>query len=111
MPSLAERIRNRREALQMTQEELGELIGKDQKQVWRYETGANQPTAAVLSKIAVALETTTDWLLGLTDFQERPLRGEGDLDDIERETVELLRRQDAQTRKRMLNALKALETA
>lgn len=88
MSTLGKRIVERREYLNLTQEALGELIGKNQKQIWRYETGTNQPTADVLLDLAHALQTTTDYLLGESDL----VRPVSELSDHEQWVIDALRR-------------------
>ncbi len=105
---LARRIRERRKTLRIRQGELVSLIGVSQSQVSRYEKAENDATGEILIKLASALNTSTDWLLGLTDAPTRPVYGEADLDDLEREAVELLRGQNEESRKRIVNAIRAL---
>lgn len=102
------RIRERRKQLHYSQEELAALVGIDQKQVSRYENGVNDPTADVLANLARALNTTTDWLVGLTDYPDRPLRGEFDLNDNEREAVNILRTKRPDEQRRALDILRML---
>jgi repressor LexA len=108
MSDLAQRIKHRRESLGLTQAELGTAIGKDQRSIWRYESEKVKPNAEVLSILARELRTTADYLLGLTDDPEKPLRSELDLDDLEREIVKLVRSQPQQNQERMLAVLKAM---
>lgn len=61
------RIAQRRKALKMNQEDLAYQIGSNQTQVSRYERGENDITGEVLIKIADALNTTVDYLLGRGD--------------------------------------------
>lgn len=106
MSILSQRILNRREQLGLTQDELGRLIGKDQKQIWRYESGRVQPTAESLVALARALKTTTDYLVGESDSVQ-PVTADN-LDSLEREILEMLRNYDASTKQRAINVLKAL---
>lgn len=69
------RIQERRKALSLSQEDLAEVIGTNQKQISKYETGKNDPTGDVLIALADALDTTVDYLLGRTNTPDRPLRG------------------------------------
>lgn len=63
-----ERIRERRKALHMTAEELGEKIGRDRATVYRYESGRFQKMdIEILKKIAAALGTSPAYLNGETD--------------------------------------------
>lgn len=87
---------------------MASLIGVSQSQVSRYEKAENDATGDILIKLASVLNTSTDWLLGLTDAPTRPVQGEADLNQLEREAIELLRGQDEETRQRIVNAIKAL---
>lgn len=61
------RIAQRRQHLKLSQEDLAHLIGTNQKQVSRYETGKNDPTGEVWLKLAHVLDTSVDYLMGNTD--------------------------------------------
>ena len=60
---LGERISRLRRAAGLSQAELGRRVGVEAVQISKYERGFYAPRAAVLSRLAVALETTTDYLL------------------------------------------------
>jgi transcriptional regulator with XRE-family HTH domain len=107
MSTISQRISQLRKELKMTQEELAFKIGTSQRQVSFYETGKNEPTANVLNALADALNTTADYLLGRTEIVERPLRGSGDFDDVEREMVRLLRTQSVEKRKMIVKIIEA----
>lgn len=70
MSIVGERIRDRRVQIGLSQEQLAHAIGSHQKQISRYEKGENDPTAEVVIRIAKALQTTPDWLLGFDDLEE-----------------------------------------
>lgn len=108
MSSLSDRLKSRRKDLHLSQDQLGEKIGKDQKQIWQYETGRTVPSADVIAELAHALQTTTDYLLGLTEYSDRPLRGVGDLSKLERETIGLLRRAPEETQERIVRVIREL---
>jgi transcriptional regulator with XRE-family HTH domain len=103
MSYAGERIARRRKALGISQEELAAAIGTNQKQISRYENGHNAPTAEVLVAMARSLDTTTDWLLGLSDFEERPLRGENDLNEDERELIRIYRSKPPSKRRQVVD--------
>jgi len=103
MSNAGERIARRRKTLGISQEELAALIGTNQKQISRYENGHNDPTADVLIAMARALETTADWLLGLSDVEERPLRGVTDLNEDERELILIYRSKPASKRRQVVD--------
>ena len=84
--SIAERIRERRKELGLNQKELAESSELSQMQISRYESGDTQPTARTIIALARALHTTTDWLLGYTDYLP-----EATLTDEELEILRVLR--------------------
>jgi transcriptional regulator with XRE-family HTH domain len=100
------RISERRRQRNMSQEELAFHVATNQRQISRYERGENDPTGDVLVKIADALETTTDWLLGRTNTPDRPLRDADDLDDFEKETVKLLRSKTPEQKLKIVEIIK-----
>lgn len=61
---VGERIRNRRKMLGMNQDELAELASLNRVTIAKYESGKVEPGAQALSRIADALETSVDVLLG-----------------------------------------------
>lgn len=105
MSTIGERIKLRRIQLNMSQPQLGEILGTDHKQVWRWETSRSIPLANTLLEIAHALDTTPDWLLGLTDDPSRVLEN---LSEDERMLIEMWRSKRPEQRKRMLDVVKLL---
>ena len=67
MNVFAERLKKLRESKGYSQKELGTISGVDASLISRYEQGERTPTVDNLTSLAKALETTTDYLLGLTD--------------------------------------------
>jgi len=108
MSIMAQRILQRRKLLSLSQEELAYRIGTSQRQISHYERGENEPTARVLDALAEALETSADWLLGRTDIPERPLRGQGDLNDLEVEIVQTVRKKPKETQFKILEVVKLM---
>lgn len=66
--TLSNRIKSRRQALNLSQSELSKQLNCTQAALSQYEKGSREPGLADLSNIAKALHTTTDYLLGLTDI-------------------------------------------
>lgn len=66
-----------RERRGLTQEELAVLIGRSQGHISDMEKGRRGPSLEILAKLAKALETSTDYLLGVTD----DFKPYSDLDD------------------------------
>ena len=51
----------------LTQAQLAQAIGTNQKTVTRWENGLSEPTAFYLAKLAVFFQVSADLLLGLED--------------------------------------------
>lgn len=64
---IAERIENLREIRGLKQYQLAEKIGVTRATMCKYERGTNIPNAEIVAKLAVALDTTADYLCGLSD--------------------------------------------
>jgi len=70
---LSQRIRIAREHVHLGQEALGDAIGKNRKTIINYESGASEPTASLLLKIAQTTHVNTLWLLeGLGEMESAP---------------------------------------
>lgn len=67
----SKRIKELREENRLSQEELGKKIGLSSNTISTYERGYRQPTLDNLKKIAIILDVTTDYLLGLTDKKNK----------------------------------------
>lgn len=65
------RIRDLREDNDLTQKDIAEILGMSQTGYSKYETGENDIPTEVLIKLAKYYNTTTDYLLGLTDVREK----------------------------------------
>lgn len=66
---MAKRIKELRLALGLTQKQLGEKIGVEQNTIANYERCYASPSLSSLVHLAVVLETTTDYLLGIKDWE------------------------------------------
>ena len=73
MTILGERIRRLRLEIEKTQKEFGALFGVANSTVSLWESGANEPDAATLARIASHFRVSVDWLVGRTD--DRGQRG------------------------------------
>ena len=96
-----EKIKQLRIEAGLTHEELAESIGVNTKQIWRYESGATDPSSAIVKKIAKVLCVSTDYLL---DLSSSPTGGltVGDLSEHEQDIVFSYRRGD------LLKAIRAI---
>lgn len=86
MTKIAERIKERRLHLGLSQLALAYKIGKSLTQVIRYEKGENDPTGEVLIALGQTLQVSVDYLLGLVDEPEGRIM-ESDLSPEEQELV------------------------
>jgi transcriptional regulator with XRE-family HTH domain len=105
----AGRIRERRQQLGLTQEELASQLHVDQKQISKWENGRGNPTARTLIALAQALEVPIDWLVGLTDNPERVVPLAADLDDLEREAIGILRSKPPSRRREIVEILRLMQ--
>lgn len=67
MSITANRIKELRKQKKLTQNELAEKINASRMAIANYETDRNNPSYAMLSLIADALDTTVEYLQGKTD--------------------------------------------
>ncbi|HEX3887929.1 MAG TPA: helix-turn-helix transcriptional regulator [Phenylobacterium sp.] len=65
---IGKRLRSRRKVLGLTQSDLGAMTGMRFRQIHKYESGENKTSAAVLWKLACALEVNIHYFFeGLRD--------------------------------------------
>jgi transcriptional regulator with XRE-family HTH domain len=88
----AERLREMREKLGLSQRDLSRACGFGDNMVFRYENGLSDPTSKPLIILAQKLGCSVDYLLGLIDTSELRPSGEG-LTDAERDMLEMYRRE------------------
>lgn len=67
MDTLGKRITFLLNQKNLNQKELAKLTGISEVSIGRYINGKREPSASLLFEIASALDTTTDYLLGLSD--------------------------------------------
>ncbi len=65
MDIFGQRLRERAEQLGISNAEAGRRAGLDERRYAHYANGRREPDLATLVKIAGALHTTPDWLLGI----------------------------------------------
>lgn len=61
------RIRDLREDRDMNQTEISKILGMSQTGYSKYETGENDVPTTILIKLAKFYNTSTDYILGLTN--------------------------------------------
>lgn len=88
-----DRLREVREAQNLSQDDLSVRLGLGGAQMHRYETGKSDPSPEVMVRLAKELNVTTDYLLGLSDDPTTQIQ-EQDLTPAEARLISLLRRND-----------------
>lgn len=66
----AKRLRERRRELKYTQAELAEKLDLSKQAIWAWENRRREIGMCSLLRIALALEASTDWLIGISDEKE-----------------------------------------
>lgn len=67
MNTLGERLSFLRDNMEMTQMELAEKIGITPMTLAKYTKDLNEPRSSIIAKMAQVLNTTSDYIIGLTD--------------------------------------------
>lgn len=96
MSKLSMRIRQARKAKGYSQTVLGAQLGISQQHVAKWENDENSPDTPQITRLAQALDCTTDWLLGLVDVPQAHIVG-NDLTSDERQLLDLYRRGELPT--------------
>jgi len=87
-----DRLKKTREEKGWSKREFAQLCGFNELQIYRYETGANDPSTDTVIVMSRILAVSTDYLLGLSDNPTIQIREPG-LDDNERTILEIYRRE------------------
>lgn len=64
------RFRELRKERELSQQALAQLLGVNQTAISQWERGVTSPSAGLLSALCEVLNTTSDYLLGITDERE-----------------------------------------
>ena len=94
------RLSSFRKEKNLTQKQLGEIIGVHVAQIHRYENGTSQPTLEVIRKLAIALHVSADKLI----FDENE-RGPDDDLRLHFEAVSKLTPEEKRTVKELLEGM------
>ena len=70
--NIGERIKTLRKQQRMTQADLAEKIGVSKSTIAMYEISRNFPNVKMIKKLCMALNTTGDFLVGLSDSSQLP---------------------------------------
>ncbi len=99
-----DRITRLRKERGITQYDLADMLDISQNQVSRYERSAMNPGIDTLVRIANCFDTTTDYLLGLSDIPHPGAEPDAnaDLTPDEIELLTIYRERSAGDRKRLL---------
>lgn len=101
------RIKQRREQLKLTQIDLAERTRSSQKQIWLYESGKGMPSIDKLMILAEVLQTTTDWLLGLTEEVE-PITSVDELNTSEVKLLNIYRSKSRESQEKIIETAKII---
>src|SRR5258708_31837321 len=85
------RLRQIREELGYSQEQLGERLHLGNRQIWRYENNETDPSSEVVAQIARELKVSADYLLGLSD-EPTPRLKEDELSSKEQRVIQAWRK-------------------
>ena len=67
LPGFPSRLKAARENASMTQQAVADELGVIARSYQRYERGESEPSLFTLASLAVILDVTADYLLGLSD--------------------------------------------
>ena len=76
------RLKELREERNLTQAELGKLLGKSHNNISQFERGIRTPNMLTLIDIAAFFGVSTDYLLGITDFRKGRIVSKEELRDF-----------------------------
>ncbi len=86
------RLKELRKEKNCTQRQLAEVLGLTPNSICEWEKERSQPSAEMIVEIAKFFDTTTDYLLGVTDDFGSPTALSPALSDEERSFLDLFRR-------------------
>lgn len=87
---IGQRIKEKREALGISQKALADTVGITPSSINQYEAGSKTPSTDILKEIAIALSTETDYLLGMKKDEDKiavAFRDLGKLSETDRRIV------------------------
>jgi transcriptional regulator with XRE-family HTH domain len=87
------KLRYIREKQGLTLAQLAEQLGTNARQIWRWESGENDPSGEKMGQLARILNVSVDYLLDLSDMPETS-KPASELDSTERKILDALRRGD-----------------
>lgn len=90
MIGLSGRVKQLRNASDLTQKELAERIGVTTATISAIETDIRQPSYEVLIKIATYFHVSTDYLLGVEGYPAQNTENTLDVSNLTNEQIDLL---------------------
>jgi transcriptional regulator with XRE-family HTH domain len=102
MPLIQSRLKQLRQTLKLTQQDVADRIGVAQQQYADWERGRFSPSVDVVAKIANVLECSVDYVLGLSEAPNQVFAG-ANLTEDERKVV--LRYRNEKRAKLLINAI------
>jgi transcriptional regulator with XRE-family HTH domain len=88
MEDIGTRIQTRRTQLGLTQQQLAVRIGKREKDISRWENDKNDPDPENYPELAAGLETTTDYLHGVTDDPDARVQAVERIEELAQEGID-----------------------
>lgn len=70
--TIMNRIKSRRKEIKLTQAQLAQKTGRSLMTIVRWEKGERNPDIAIMPKLAAALNTSVEYLMGLNKHSEAP---------------------------------------
>lgn len=101
------RLKDRRLALGLKQEDLARQLNLTQAQISKYERGESEPPADILYVLAKVLDTSSDYLLGLSDVV-RPVSTAEGLDAAEKNLIEIYRSKSPEAQNKLIDVAKVI---
>ncbi|GKX27889.1 transcriptional regulator [Vallitalea longa] len=84
MPNFSDRLRLLRKSKGLTQEQLGEVVGKTKNNISQYERSARQADDETKKQLAIFFDVSMDYLIGITE-NPTPISELFDCKDIDKE--------------------------
>ena len=109
MTIFAHRLKILRKAKKLNQIKFGELIDASQGHISSYEVGRVHPIVQGLVEIANVFDTTTDYLLGLTNNSTRDPMYETRLNPTQQELIDIIQSCDEDFQRKLLTVARLFD--
>jgi len=104
-----DRLAQLRKEAKLSQTALAKQFDMNPNQISRYETGVMNPSYEMLVQIAQLFNTTTDYLLGLSNKRNADAEPEPDVSVAEAEMLALMRQYDPDFQAQIVAVFKSLD--